>query len=139
VSGCTDLPALLSNMKPELRDEEYVFCTVPRERLDGLQVEPIGWFREAEGVSLIVESAAAEAAGLSCDFVCRLIVLSVHSGLDAVGFSAAVTARLAAAGIGANVVAGYYHDYLFVPAADAGAAMAALLGLMSEARGNAPQ
>ena len=132
MGGQTDLRTLLSDMRPELRDGEFVFCTVSPERFSRLRVEPIGWFREAEGVSLIVERSAAEREGLRCDFVCRLIVLSVHSSLHAVGFSAAVTARLAAAGISANMVAGYYHDYLFVPAPDAGAAMTELLELMNE-------
>ena len=134
MSGCTDLRNLLSNMKPQLSDEEFVFCAVPGELFGRLQAEPIGWFREAEGISVIIERGAAQEAGLSCDFVCRLIVLSVHSGLDAVGFSAAVTGRLAAAGISANLVAGYHHDYVFVPAADADTAMAELLDLMHESR-----
>ena len=133
MGGHTDLRTLLSNMRPDLRDGEFVFCTGSPERFNRLRVEPIGWFREPEGVSLIVERSVAEREGLSCDFVCRLIVLSVHSSLYAVGFSAAVTAKLAAAGISANLVAGYYHDYLFVPAADAGAAMAELLELMNDA------
>jgi len=132
VGGETHLRTLLANMKPELRDGEFVFCTVAHERFRRLRVEPLGWFREAEGISLIVERSIAAQEGLCCDFVCRLIVLSVHSSLHAVGFSAAVTGKLAAAGISANVVAGYHHDYLFVPAEDAAAAMAELTELVDE-------
>ena len=55
-------------------------------------------------------------SGLGGVFPCRLITLEVHSALDAVGFLAAVTARLAAEGIGVNPVAGFHHDHLFVPA-----------------------
>lgn len=133
MGGQTDLQTLLANMEPELRDGEFVFCTVAPERFRRLRIEPIGWFREAEGVSFIVERSVAEKEGLCCDFVCRLIVLSVHSSLHAVGFSAAVTGKLAAAGMSANVVAGYHHDYLFVPAEDAAAAMAGLHELVDEA------
>jgi hypothetical protein len=44
-----------------------------------------------------------------------LITLTVHSSLDGVGFLAAVTARLADAGIAVNAVSAFYHDHLFVP------------------------
>jgi hypothetical protein len=57
-------------------------------------------------------------------------VLGVDSDLAAVGFLAAVTARLAA-GIGANVVSAYRHDHVFVPAGRGGEALAALEELQS--------
>jgi len=41
--------------------------------------------------------------------------LTVHSSLEAVGFLAAVSARLAEAGIGVNAVSAFYHDHLLVP------------------------
>ena len=53
-----------------------------------------------------------------------MITLNIHSSLEAVGFLAAITARLAAAGMGVNPVAGYFHDHLFVPAERAEDAMA---------------
>jgi hypothetical protein len=45
-----------------------------------------------------------------------MITLEIHSSLDAVGFLAAITARLAEAGMGVNPVSAFYHDHLFVPA-----------------------
>jgi len=45
-----------------------------------------------------------------------MITLMVHSALDSVGLTAAVTRQLADEGISCNVVAGYFHDHLFVPA-----------------------
>ncbi len=43
------------------------------------------------------------------------ITLRVHSALEAVGLTAAFSAALSREGISANVVAGYFHDHLFVP------------------------
>ena len=44
-----------------------------------------------------------------------MITLDVHSSLESVGFLAAVSARLAAAGIPCNAVSAFHHDHLFVP------------------------
>ena len=57
----------------------------------------------------------AEQLGLPYQFPSRLITLTVHSSLEAVGFLAAITAHLAKAGISVNAVSAYYHDHLFVP------------------------
>ena len=59
--------------------------------------------------------ADADANQLSYDAVMRLITLEVYSSLEAVGMTAAISRVLTEAGISANVVAAYHHDYLFVP------------------------
>ena len=63
-----------------------------------------------------MEKHRADKADLSYNSVFRGITLSIHSSLDAVGFTAAVANKLAANGISANVVAAHYHDHVFVPA-----------------------
>lgn len=138
MSGETDLETLLASMRPELDDELYVFATLTSG------AEPAGLaprlrFVEAEGVSLVLPQAEAEARGLPYEFPCRMITLEVHSALAAVGFLAAVAARLAAAGIPANAVAAYHHDHLFVPADRAADAMRVLRELSAEYRGATPK
>jgi hypothetical protein len=49
----------------------------------------------------------------------RCITLQVHSSLDAVGLTAAVTTQLAQHNLSANVLAAYYHDHIFVQSANA--------------------
>jgi uncharacterized protein len=110
-----DLNALLANIQPIMRPETYVFCTLPAGRDIPDAVSPMQTFREHEGTALIVTLAEAEAAALSYQFPSRMITLNVFSALDAVGFLAAVTARLAAAGISVNAVSAFHHDHLFVP------------------------
>ena len=121
-----DLTALLQNMKPELRPGTFVFCTLPANEIIPAALNPLLTFREQEGTTLVVPREEAEAAGLRYAFVSRLITLTVHSSLDAIGFLAAITARLADAGISVNTVSAFHHDHLFVPADRADEAMAVL-------------
>ncbi|RWD18536.1 ACT domain-containing protein, partial [Mesorhizobium sp.] len=53
---------------------------------------------------------------------------------EAVGFLAAITTRLAGAGMGVNPVSAFYHDHLFVPADRAEEAMAMLMELAEQNR-----
>jgi uncharacterized protein len=69
-------------------------------------------------------------AGLDSAFRYRLITLNVHSSLEAVGLLAAVTTRLAAAGISVNAVSAVYHDHLFVAPGRAEEACGILRDLM---------
>ncbi len=128
--GIIDLKQLLSEMKPNLAEGEFVYCSVPASTLaDHLHLDPIGLFREKEGVTLILPLEAARMAGLPAVPAMRMITLEVHSSLEAVGLTAAFATALGNEGVSANVVAAYYHDHIFVPAADADRAMTALLAL----------
>ncbi|NWC96567.1 MULTISPECIES: ACT domain-containing protein [unclassified Pseudomonas] len=132
MAGETALATLLRSMSPQLNDGDYVFCTLA----DGLipeGCEVIGSFREQEGLTLIVERQQAERAGLAFDYVAAWITLNVHSALEAVGLTAAFATALGTAGISCNVIAGYYHDHLFVGRADAERAMTVLRQLAAGA------
>lgn len=126
MTGERDLTALLRHMKPELRPGIFVFCTIAAGETIPAALDPLMVFREQEGTTLVVSREEAETAGLRHAFPSRLITLTVHSALDAVGFLAAITARLADAGISVNAVSAFHHDHLFVPAEKADEAMAVL-------------
>ncbi|MCH7567403.1 MAG: ACT domain-containing protein [Nitrospirae bacterium] len=111
-----ELEKLLTAMSPELREGEYVFSSISPEEFNDMQVEPVGWFREAEGISLILDRAAAQRLGIKQSSAFRMISLNVNSSLEAVGFLAAVTEKLAAAGVSVNAVSAFHHDHLFIPA-----------------------
>ncbi|MDD1516679.1 MULTISPECIES: ACT domain-containing protein [Bradyrhizobium] len=127
MTGERDLDALLSNMKPEILDGIFAFCTLAPSASIPATISPILTFREREGTTLVVLQEEAERAGLRHEYPSRLITLTVHSALDAVGFLAAITARLAQAGISVNAVSAFHHDHLFVPVDKADEAMALLL------------
>jgi uncharacterized protein len=115
VAGELDLQALLRNVKPELREGVFVFCTTAEGAEIPGAIRPLLTFREQEGTTLVMRREEAERIGLRTQFASRLITLNVHSSLDAVGFLAAITALLAKAGISVNAVSAFYHDHLFVP------------------------
>lgn len=126
MAGERDLNALLKDMKPEMQPGAFVFCTIPPDEPIPATVNPLLTFREHEGTTLVIRREEAERAGLRYAFASRLITLTVHSLLDAVGFLAAITACLAEAGISVNAVSAFYHDHLFVPADRADEALAIL-------------
>ena len=128
MDGETDLTKLRRDMDPELHAGEYVFCFFDSPNLPET-IEPIGLFREKEGLTVILPKAEADQLGLPYTFVGAWITLNVHSALDAVGLTAAVAQALTRAGISCNVVAAYYHDHIFVPSKDAERALEALRAL----------
>ena len=113
--GELNLAVLLRDIKPEMHDGIFVFCTIAEGAEIPAAIRPLLTFREQEGTTLVLARDDAERAGLSHQFASRLITLTVHSSLDAVGLLAAVAARLAEAGIAVNAVSAFHHDHLFVP------------------------
>lgn len=134
MTGETNLQKLLGSMSPELVPGIFVFATVPHGMQKPNGLNPVMTFREHEGDTLILLEEEARAAGLAYTFRSRMITLNIHSSLEAVGFLAAITARLAAAGMGVNPVSGYFHDHLFVPADRAEDAMAILSAITAESQ-----
>jgi uncharacterized protein len=115
MTGTKELYKLLATMSPVLSPNHYVFYTFPQSEDKELLVKPLMMFQEDEGTTGIIKKEDADVNGLSYSSVWSLITLNVHSDLEAVGFLAHITDRLAKAAISVNVVSAYYHDHLFVP------------------------
>ncbi|ACH63971.1 transporter [Aliivibrio fischeri MJ11] len=126
MSGILELDELLKTMKPELLTQEYVFCSVEGELKEYISLNSIGSFVEQEGLTLVLEKDVALKENIPFEGVFRQITLTVHSSLDAVGLTAAVSTKLASKGISANVVAAFYHDHIFVQSSKAELALSAL-------------
>jgi uncharacterized protein len=122
VTGETDLDTLLRSLQPVLNPGTYIFATYAGDPPPDTIAKAVVTVREAEGTTVVVPAVRDE----SQSSLMAWITLRVHSSLEAVGLTAAVASRLAHEGIACNVVAGYYHDHLFVPVDRAGNAMAAL-------------
>ncbi|MCK4483775.1 MAG: ACT domain-containing protein [Candidatus Thorarchaeota archaeon] len=126
MSGEKDLETLLRSMSPKLSERQLVFCIISPDKLSTLKMEPLFVFRDEEGVTIIIEKWQADSESLCYDDVWSWIALTVHSSLSAVGFLAAITAKLSENGISVNVVSAYFHDHLFVPQEKARLAMQVL-------------
>lgn len=123
-----DLSFLLRNMKPELNEGTYVFCTIAAAAIiEGNDY--ICLFKEKEGWTVVLEQGVADRLGLTYTFVAAWITLTVHSELSAVGLTAAFAGALADYDISCNVIAAFYHDHIFVAQKDAQTAMQVLLYL----------
>ncbi|WP_329542938.1 ACT domain-containing protein [Streptomyces sp. NBC_01358] len=129
MTGESDLRVLLSDLRPELHPGRYVYATAPDGRVPA-GAAPVVTVREAEGLTLVLPEAVA--VGLPYSYVTGWITLRVHSALEAVGLTAAVSLALTDAGISCNVVAGFHHDHLFVPYERSAEAVAVLEALASE-------
>ena len=120
-------------MEPVLDERDFVFCSFPTLDWDQMrELNPIGIFHEKEGVTFILDTKNAVDKKIDYLSVYRLITLNVHSSLDAVGLTAAFSAKLAEKNISANVVAAYYHDHIFVPEEKAEQALEAILELQKK-------
>jgi len=120
-----DLRRLLQGMEPVLFVQPYGYVVWAA---GVLPFAPFATVAEAEGLTLVAPLAEIEAAGLVSDPWAR-ISLTIHSDLAAVGLTAAFAGALAAVGISANVIAGFYHDHIFVAWDQREAALAALRAL----------
>lgn len=117
MTGVTKLADLVKNMTPRLNDGEYVFVSV--KDISGIDREDtLGEFKEAEGTTVVMEKKKADEYKLSYEYVASWITLMVHSSLEAVGLTALFSAELARHHISCNVMAGYFHDHIFVDQKD---------------------
>ena len=135
-SGERDLAALICTLEPELNEGVYAFVSVPDASLvsaDVVTADVLATMREPEGVTMVVPLEVAQAAGLTPMFEACWITLRVHSALDAVGLTAAIATALTSDSISCNVIAGAYHDHLFVPVAEAERAVVCLKRLQARA------
>ena len=106
----SDLAGMLAGMAPQLHPQPWRFDLLDEARPTPALMQAFALIREEEGVTAIMPQ---EREGTADDLA--RITLMVHSALDGVGLTAAVSGALADAGIACNIVAGFHHDHLFVP------------------------
>ncbi|MBB6238592.1 hypothetical protein HDC90_003231 [Pedobacter sp. AK013] len=125
MAGEKSLAKLLKTMKPVHNPGEFVFCRVEHPNTIDINLA-IGLFKEQEATTVVLKKEIADHLGLEYTFIASWITLTVHSSLEAVGLTAAFSTALSKKSISCNVIAGYYHDHIFVNVKDNEAAMSIL-------------
>lgn len=99
----SDPARMVAEMAPVLDGRAWRFAILAE---GAVPPDAFALIREDEGLTAILPGEGGDFAR---------ITLMVHSALEGVGLTAAVSGALASAGIACNVVAGFHHDHLFVP------------------------
>ena len=125
MSGETDLGKILDGLSLSRRDGVFVFVTIPPGTpLPDLPLSAMG--AEVHGTTIVVKGHLALTADLDYEFEAAWLTIDTHTSLSSVGLTASVATALAMRSIPVNVIAGFHHDHLLVPADMAEDAIAAI-------------
>lgn len=124
----TDLERMLATLDVVRRPGRFTFVTGEWPDLAAVAAATIS---EEEGTTYVVVVEQAVAVGAPVGFEAAWLTLTVHSALEASGLTAAFSAALGEVGIACNVLAGYHHDHVLVPADRADDAVRVLRSLSS--------
>ncbi|NND02180.1 MAG: ACT domain-containing protein [Acidimicrobiia bacterium] len=128
MTGETDLASMLATLRVKRRPGIFAYVSLPEVPSD---VTPEATVVEGEGITVVLPADLARSRGWDVAFEAAWLTLEVHSALEAVGLTAALSKALGDATIPCNVLAGTYHDHVLVPADRADHAIAALESLRS--------
>ena len=135
--GELSLALLLAGLKATLLPGTYVWATLPTTTAslapDLLKSAKL-LFAESEGLTAVISKEIATAHNVPYTYPSRQITLEIHSSLEAVGFMAAISTRLAKEGFSCNPVSAYFHDHLFVKEEEAERALELLRAMADEAQ-----
>ncbi len=127
MGGETNLATMLATIQVRRREGSVTLVSIdgPIELGNGIEA----LMMESEGTTVVATLEEAERRGWPIGFEAAWLTIEIHSSLEAVGLTAAMSAVLTEHGISCNVLAGYYHDHLLVPVDRADEAMKVLESL----------
>jgi uncharacterized protein len=130
-SPISDLTQIIASLDPVLNPGTYAFVSVPNSEILA-SISAVATIRESEGLSAVIAESDAAALHLPVLLRAAWITLTVNSDLQAVGLTAAFASALGKAGISCNVVAGAWHDHIFVPVDQAALSLSVLKQMQTE-------
>jgi uncharacterized protein len=113
MSGQTDILEVLKSLQVSCDDMEYGFGLIENKEIN-LDDQILGLFKEKEGLTVIAPRKYLETKEIKYDGMYAKLTIEAHTSLELVGLTAVLCKKLADNNISANVVAGYYHDHIFV-------------------------
>jgi len=125
VAGERDLAVILSAMDVERRPGAFAYI----DAASGTPAPERTYAMIDEGATTTYIVDADSPLGSHSPFRAAWLRVTVHTSLESVGLTAAISGALAARGIPANVLAGFHHDHLLVPEERADDAIAVLRSL----------
>lgn len=123
--GQKNLKEVLNSLQVSCDNVKYGFATVPSESDISLE-DVLGTFKENEGLTVIASIDYFTSKHISFEGPFVKLTIDVHTSLELVGLTAAFATKLAEKNIPTNVIAGHYHDHIFVQHELRDQAMAAL-------------
>ena len=120
----SSLQEILQQLEPALSTETFVYVGVSSQSLlKVLGYDPVAFFKEKEGITLIVRKEDADNNFLSYKHELCQIVFHAPFHFDCVGLTAIVTSALAKAGISVIPQLTVYNRSLYVKKEDAHTAL----------------
>ncbi len=113
MTGQTNLSEVLKSMQVSCDNTEYGFASVKDKQIN-FDEQVLGTFKENEGLTIIESKEYFEANGIHYEGPYAKLTIEVHTSLELVGLTAVLAKKLTDNQISANVVAGYFHDHIFV-------------------------
>ena len=113
MTGQTNLSEVLKSLQVSCDNIEYGFASVKDKQIN-FNNNVLGTFKENEGLTIIASTEYFKANEIQYEGPYAKLTIEVHASLELVGLTAVLAKKLADNQISANVVAGYFHDHIFV-------------------------
>ncbi len=128
MAGNTNLQEVLNSLEVDCDHIQYGFTTTNAgNHTDSKEI--IATFWEDEGQTIVATVDFLEESKIPYDGPFAKLSIKVHTSLELVGLTAALSTKLTEEGISANVIAAYFHDHIFVQYTNKDQAIKALLTL----------
>lgn len=136
MSDKTSLQEVLQTLDPVLSPKSYVYVGIADQSL--LKVfgyDPFAFYRDAEGITLILRKEDADNNLLKYDGVFCKISFNVEFSSECAGLTAILSSALAKAGIGIKPIHTAFKGHVLVKQEDAHTALEILTALQAKIQG----